>query len=146
MIRFRYLAMKDIVSLIKDAEFVYIIGNGGSASCANHFVNDLVKMCGIRAISLCANEAVLTAYANDNGYENIFSDQLKVFLTKDDLLISISGSGTSKNIIKAILVAKRIGARIYSFPTMKQKKCSMLEIENIHLQLAHRITTKLCRA
>ena len=132
-----------IVKAIKSANYVYIIGNGGSAATANHFANDLVKMCGIRAISLCANEAVVMAYANDNGYENIFSDQLKVFLTSRDLLITISGSGTSENIVKAIKYAKRIGAKVYSFPTMKDYKCDMLVAENKHLQLVHEIATKL---
>src|SRR3990170_6268685 len=106
-----------IVKAIKEANYVYIIGNGGSASTANHFANDLVKMCGVKAISLCANEAIVMAYANDNGYENVFSDQLKVFLTKNDLLITISGSGTSKNIIKAIQYTKKTRAKVYSFPT-----------------------------
>jgi D-sedoheptulose 7-phosphate isomerase len=137
--------MKEIVKAIKKANYVYIIGNGGSASTANHFANDLVKMGGIRAISLAANEAVIMAYANDNGYENVFSDQLKVFLTKNDLLITISGSGTSRNVVKAIEVARKIGAGIYSFPTMKEKKCSMQKIEDIHLQLAHKISTRLCK-
>ena len=134
-----------IEKAIKKANFVYIIGNGGSASTANHFANDLVKMCGVKAFSLCANMAIVTAYANDNGYENVFSDQLKVFLTKNDLLITISGSGTSKNIVKAIRVAKQIGVKVYSFPTMKEKKCGMLRIEDIHLQLAHKITTNILR-
>ena len=136
--------MKDIVKIIKKANYVYIIGNGGSASCANHFANDLVKMCGIRAISLCANEAIVTAYANDEGYENIFYYQLKVFLKKDDLLITISGSGTSTNITKALKYAKKIGAGVFSFPTMTDFDCSMLEIENKHLRFAHAITAKLC--
>ncbi len=136
--------MKDVVKAIKNASYIYIIGNGGSASCANHFANDLVKMCGVKAISLCANEAIVTAYANDMGYENVFSDQLKVFLESGDLLITISGSGTSKNIVKAIRIAKDKGAGIYSFPTMSERKCGMLEIENEHLQFAHRIAEKLC--
>lgn len=135
--------MGKIINLIRKSNYVFIIGNGGSAACANHFANDLVKMCGIKAISLCANVSVLTAYANDNGYENIFSDQLKVFLKKDDLLITISGSGTSPNIINAIKLTKRIGAEVYNFPTMKEKKCSMQKIEDIHLQLAHEISENL---
>jgi len=137
------MRMKDIVNTIRKAKYVYIIGNGGSASCANHFANDLVKMCEIKAISLAANEAIVTAYANDEGYKNIFFCQLKVFLKKEDLLITISGSGTSKNIIKAIKYAETVGAKIYSFPIMKDYNCSMLEIENRHLQLAHKITLKL---
>lgn len=120
-----------------------MIGNGGSAATANHFANDLVKMCGVRAISLCANVAVLTAFANDCGYENIFLNQLKVFLTKDDLLITISGSGTSKNIIKAEQFAEKIGAEVFRFPTMKDVGCNMQEIEDKHLRYVHKFSLKL---
>jgi|SRR3989344_5097064 len=136
--------MEDIVETIKKVNFVYIIGNGGSASMANHLANDLVKMCGIKAVSLCANEAIVMAYANDDGYDNIFYNQLKVFLKDDDLLITISGSGTSKNIVKAIMYARKLQAEIYSFPTVKDLNCSMQEIENKHLVLGHKIVTKLC--
>ena len=134
-----------IAEEIEKADFVHIIGNGGSASTANHFANDLVKMCGIKAISLCANEAVVMAYANDDGYENIVSKQLEVFLTRDDLLITISGSGTPPNILKAIDYAKAEDALIWSFPTMKQRKCNMQEIEDYHLKLVHKITKELSK-
>jgi D-sedoheptulose 7-phosphate isomerase len=146
MIPYNSIVMDKIVKALKKANYVFLIGNGGSASCANHFANDLVKMCGIKAISLCSNEAIVTAYANDEGFENIFYFQLKIFLTKDDLLITISGSGTSKNILKAKRFAKKIGAGVYSFPTMKDYKCAMLEAENKHLQLTHKITTLLRRS
>lgn len=136
--------MEKIVKAIKKANYIFIIGNGGSASCANHFANDLVKMCGVKAISLCANEAIITAFANDEGYENIFEHQLKVFLNKNDLLVTISGSGTSKNIVKAKRLAKKIGAEVYSFPTMGDLTLSMQQTENKHLELAHKIT-KLCK-
>lgn len=133
--------MKPIVKAIKNANFVYIIGNGGSASTATHFANDLVKICGVKAVSLCSNEALMTAYANDTGYENVYTGQLKVFFQPNDLLITISGSGTSKNIVNAInYVGKK---NVFSFPTMEEKKCDMLKIEDIHLQLSHRITRHL---
>lgn len=132
-----------ITEKIKNANFVYIIGNGGSAATSNHFANDLVKMCSVKAISLSANEALVMALANDEGYENIFYHQLKVFLKRNDLLITISGSGTSKNIIKAIKYCKKVGAEYYSFPTMKEYKCSMQETENKHLKLVHEIALKL---
>jgi D-sedoheptulose 7-phosphate isomerase len=137
--------MNGVLKKIKKANYIYIIGNGGSASMANHFANDLVKRCGIKAISLCANEAVIMAYANDEGFENIFYSQLKVFLKKGDLLITISGSGKSKNIVKAQRYARKIGVQVYSFPTMKDLNLNMLEIENKHLKLAHKIITKLCQ-
>lgn len=142
--------MNKLIKLIRSTDdwggVVYICGNGGSASTANHFANDLVKMCGIKAISLCSNEAVVMAYANDNGYENIFSDQLKVFFEDGDLLITISGSGTSKNILKAIKYVTRFGINnFYSFPTMKDYKCDMQRAEDKHLILVHKVVTELCQ-
>ena len=95
----------------KNQSIVYFIGNGGSASTASHFVNDLsigVKSLdrSFRAISLCDNQAVITAIANDYGYEYIFSKQLSVLLRKNDVLVAISASGNSKNLIHALNVAK----------------------------------------
>ncbi len=90
---------------------VYFIGNGGSASTASHFVNDLsigVRSSNkpFRAISLCDNQAVITAIANDYGYEYIFSKQLYTLLKEKDVVVAISASGNSKNLIKAINTAK----------------------------------------
>jgi|ERR1035437_7351806 D-sedoheptulose 7-phosphate isomerase len=134
---------EEIIEEIKKANFVYIIGNGGSASTANHFANDLVKMAGIKAISLCANEAVVMAYANDSGYENIFSEQLQVFAKPGDLLITISGSGKSPNILKAQEYALRWGIPIYQFPTMEKLECDMQRAEDRHLALAHEIAESI---
>src|SRR3990167_6143462 len=135
--------MKKIIEAIRKANFVYICGNGGSASTANHFAQDLVKTAGIKAISLCANEAVVMAYANDNGYENIFSDQLRVFANKGDLLITISGSGTSDNIVNAGKYADWLDIDRYAFPTMYELGCTMQEAENEHLKMSHQITLGL---
>ena len=131
------------IEAIRSADFVYIIGNGGSASTANHFANDLVKQVGVRAISLCSNEAIVMAYANDNGYANVFTEQLKVFLAPADLLISISGSGTSMNIVKAIEYAKQMGVKTWSMPTMKETGMDMLQVEDYHLHLAHEIAREM---
>ncbi len=136
---------KEILKLIRNANYIYIIGNGGSASTANHMANDLVKLCGLKAISLCANEAVVMAYANDNGYGNVFSDQLKVFFKEGDILITISGSGTSKNIVKAQKYVNSHKGDCVVFPTMKILNCDMQKIEDIHLQLVHRIAKKLMK-
>lgn len=97
---------------------IYIMGNGGSAATASHMANDLsvgLKLRGIRnfnAESLSDNSSVCTAIANDIGYENIFYAQLKNKLTKDDVVIAISCSGNSPNIIKAIEYAKNVGTTI----------------------------------
>ena len=145
--------MRDIIDQLKkvrkEGKNVYICGNGGSASTANHFANDLVKQCRIKAISLCANEAIVMAFGNDNRYENIFSDQLKVFYEDGDLLITISGSGTSKNIVKAQKFVKEFakkdikGAYII-FPTMEMLNMDMLRTEDRHLVVSHKIVKELC--
>ncbi len=95
---------------------IYLIGNGGSAAIASHFANDLNKSVlghrgdatvkRFRAVALTDNIPVLTAWANDLGYEHIFSEQLKNFIQEKDLLIAISSSGNSVNIIKAVEVAR----------------------------------------
>lgn len=89
----------------------FFLGNGGSASTATHFVNDVSLSSRqfkkpFRAISLCDNQAVITAIANDDGYENIFLQQLQTLATAGDTIVCISASGNSKNLIKAIEYAK----------------------------------------
>ena len=85
----------------------FFLGNGGSASTATHFVNDISLGSRqfkkpFRAISLCDNQAVITAIANDDGYENIFLQQLQTLAKPGDTIVCISASGNSKNLIKAI--------------------------------------------
>ena len=94
---------------------IYVIGNGGSAANASHFAQDLAK--GIffekpvaktmKAISLTDNIAHITAIANDTGYQNIFSAQLNTYAQDSDVLVCISGSGNSENIVEAVKAAKQ---------------------------------------
>lgn len=93
---------------IRAAKRVYLAGNGGSAANAIHIANDLIS-CGIKAHALTADVSTLTAIGNDYGFEYIFSRQLFVFGEAGDLLIALSGSGNSKNIINALLQAEQIG-------------------------------------
>ncbi len=97
---------------------VFIAGNGGSAATASHMVTDLQKTTlepnpkvnkdrAIRAISLTDNSALLTAWANDSSYDDIFAEPFRVMSDPQDLLIVITGSGNSKNIIKLLKVAKQ---------------------------------------
>lgn len=79
---------------------IYVCGNGGSASTSNHFVADLNNI-GIKAISLASNVADITRIANDFGYEDIFWKQLENNLNLEDLVVCISASGNSQNVIKA---------------------------------------------
>ena len=90
---------------------VFLCGNGGSAANALHLANDLVYAvaektgCGIDAVALSANPAVITCLGNDIGYENIYSEQLAVTGRKNDILIVFSGSGNSQNLLNAIETA-----------------------------------------
>jgi D-sedoheptulose 7-phosphate isomerase len=112
-------AIDDFVKVLLEARergsSIFFIGNGGSAATASHFANDIaigsreyVKP--FRVISLCDNQAVITAIANDDGYEKIFSQQLKVLLKKQDVVVAISASGNSPNLIHAINTIKNMGA------------------------------------
>lgn len=95
---------------------IYILGNGGSAATASHMVNDLgvgLKRRNIKNLkiqSLADNTPVCTAIANDIGYENIFFMQLQEVLQPHDIVVAISCSGNSPNIIKAVKYAKEIGS------------------------------------
>lgn len=95
---------------IKFAKRVYIIGNGGSWANAVHLQNDLIA-CGIRAYTL--DPATLTATANDFGYEFVFSKWLITVGEAGDLLIALSGSGKSKNILNAVEAARLIGMDVH---------------------------------
>lgn len=85
------------------ARRAYICGNGGSAANANHVCNDLMS-CGVRAHSLCADMATVMAIANDYSYVDIFSRQLDIYAEPGDVLIVLSGSGRSPNVLNAIRV------------------------------------------
>ena len=98
---------------------VILFGNGGSAAMASHLSVDLTKACKIRAVNF--NEAdLLTCYSNDYGYENWVKEALNSYADKNDLVICISSSGTSKNIINAALKAKKMGCRVVTFSGFKK--------------------------
>jgi D-sedoheptulose 7-phosphate isomerase len=133
--------MKELIKLIKEAKFVYVCGNGGSAATAEHFTNDLFSK-GIKAICLNSNTSIMTMIANDFGYEEIFSRQLDVFANHEDLLITISCSGTSPNIGRAIDTANFHQMEVYSFETFSKDR-NYEKLEDKHLQLCHKIKQAL---
>ncbi|MDB0032224.1 SIS domain-containing protein [Alphaproteobacteria bacterium] len=120
---------------------IYIIGNGGSAANANHIANDftygagITSKKGIKIESLASNTAVITCLANDIGYDFIFSEQLKVKATKDDLLIALSGSGNSKNIIEAINVANKIHMSSFAILGFNGGEVKKIVQDCIHFQI-----------
>lgn len=139
---------------------IYIMGNGGSASTASHFASDLLKTCIIKnkkrfkAFCLSDNIPVALAWANDTTYDNVFAGQLENLVEKNDIVIGISGSGNSINVIKAIEYANKARAITISLTGKGGGKLSkickvnltvtsndMLTIETMHLLLCHLLTT-----
>jgi D-sedoheptulose 7-phosphate isomerase len=100
---------------------IYVAGNGGSAATASHWVNDLgkaTKLSGcmpMRVMSLSDNVSWLTALANDEGYERVFAGQLENFARGDDVLVVISASGNSPNLVRAVELAGARGVTTIGF-------------------------------
>jgi D-sedoheptulose 7-phosphate isomerase len=144
---------------------VFILGNGGSAALASHMATDLAKTSivpgvrRIRAISLADNVSLITAWANDTSYEDVFAEQLTNLLQSGDLVIAVSGSGNSSNVLRAVKAAKARGARTVGFtgrPGGKLKNNVDISIvvpsrrieqaEDAHLILDHVISVALREA
>lgn len=137
---------------------IYVCGNGGSALTASHFACDFNKGVSselekrFRVIPLTDNIATIMAYANDMSYDDIFSEQLKNHLKKDDVVIGISGSGNSPNVLKAIEIAAKnnnitIGLTGFDGGKLRQivshsvnVNCNDMQIsEDVHMVLCHLI-------
>jgi len=105
----------------QDKKMIFLFGNGGSASNASHIVNDLIKNCrrngepDFRILSLNENVATLTAYGNDYGYDTVFEGQLRSYASRGDVVIAMSTSGNSPNVIKALQAAKEMGLTTIGF-------------------------------
>ena len=128
-----------------DGRNVYICGNGGSAANAIHIANDLhygigacgagAKLPGLRIEALPANAGVITCLANDTGYENIFSHQIEVKSQRGDLLIALSGSGNSSNIVKALTTANQIGVKTFAILAFDGGQCKKVAKTPIHFAI-----------
>ncbi len=119
---------------------VFLCGNGGSAANAIHIANDLFYGIapgrgGMRVQALSANQAVMTCLANDVSYDAIFSKQLEVLAQPGDLLIVLSGSGNSPNIVEALEAAKRMGLTSFAILGYSGGKCLKLADHALHLPI-----------
>lgn len=125
----------------KQKRTVFLCGNGGSAGNAIHLANDLLygvgagKRPGLRVEALSANPSVLTCLANDISYDSIFSEQLSAKAQKDDLLVVLSGSGNSGNVVKALEVARHLELRTVAIVGYSGGVSKMLAECVIHLQI-----------
>lgn len=148
--------MQAILKKYNEQATIYIFGNGGSAATASHFVCDFNKGACMdaknkfRFICLNDNTPIITAIANDISYDDIFSYQLQGVLSKNDMVIAISGSGNSKNIIKAVKYAKEIGCEIvgitgydggllkkYADYSLHVDINDMQKVEDVHMAFDH---------
>jgi D-sedoheptulose 7-phosphate isomerase len=124
---------------------VFICGNGGSAANALHMANDFhygIGACGpgpqlpgLRVEALPANIGILTCLANDTGYENVYSQQLKVKANPGDLLIVLSGSGNSPNVVNALSTARELGMHSYAIVAFSGGRCKELADQAIHFPI-----------
>ena len=155
-----------VITMLHEARMrgrqIFIMGNGGSASTASHMVCDLGKNTrhqgwpNFKVIGLADNMAIFSAYANDEGYENVFCNQLESLLMPGDVVIGISASGNSSNVLKAIDLATSRGATTIAFTGFNGGRLSSIvdvnlnvpsnsieQVEDIHLMLEHLITKVL---
>jgi len=160
-----YAVVEKIMDAYENERFIYVFGNGGSASTASHFVTDLNKgacetaLKKFRALSLNDNTSMMLAISNDIHYDEIFRHQLQNYLSPDDLVIGISGSGNSRNVVRALEYANAKGATTIGFVgfeggLIKQlvKHCihvpvnDMQYVEDMHLAINHLIMRILKRS
>jgi D-sedoheptulose 7-phosphate isomerase len=138
-------------------------GNGGSASTASHYITDWNKMINLatekkfRGLSLCDNVGLITAYGNDISYDEVFRGQLSAIMDEGDLLVAVSGSGNSPNVLRAVEYANEIGGntlavvgydggqlmpmctRAVWVPSFDMQLC-----EDVHLMFGHMVMKTLC--
>ncbi|HAV79076.1 MAG TPA: hypothetical protein DCX53_17140 [Anaerolineae bacterium] len=154
--------ISDVIHVLQRARMnsnqVFIMGNGGSASTASHFVCDLAKntrcdgLPHFRVIGLADNMEIFSAYANDEGYESVFSQQLINLINPGDVVIAISASGNSKNVINAVEEARKHSATTIGFTGFDGGRLGQSvnyhihvdskiieHVEDIHLMLEHMI-------
>ncbi len=159
-------AIERLVDLLHEARLqgrqIFLLGNGGSAATASHFACDLAKNTiqpgapSFRALSLTDNVALMTAWANDTAYDNLFCGQLGCLLRPGDIVIGISSSGNSPNVLQAMELARAQGAVTVGLTGFSGGRLKALvdlaiivpsermeQIEDLHLVVEHAVVTAL---
>ena len=159
--------IEQAIEIIKNKAFsgnkIAVCGNGGSALAASHFITDWNKMINLETgkrfngICLSDNIGLVTAYANDLSYNDIFSEQVKNLMLPDDLLITVSGSGNSENVVRATEVANELGITTlaitgYDGGRLKEisdhsvwiKSFDMQICEDAHVVFGHLVMKAIC--
>jgi len=126
-----------------EARQIFVCGNGGSAATASHFACDIVKGASFnraerfRIMALTDSMATLTAYSNDVSYDAVFVEQLRNFARAGDLVMAISGSGNSPNVIRAVEYANSIGCRTLALTGRDGGKLGPLAQLNLQVSVPH---------
>lgn len=160
-----YISIQQIIDIIiqafEEGRTIFVFGNGGSAATASHVMCDLNKGASsqgrrLRVMAFTDNVALLTAWANDAGYQYVFSEQLKNFVQPGDVVLAISGSGNSASILEGLKTARQAGAITvgmagYQGGLMKDlcDVCAVVPsndiqiVEDLHHAVAHSILTAI---
>ena len=145
-------ATQVMVNSLKLGGKILACGNGGSAGDAQHFAAELVgrferERMELGAIALTTDSSILTAIGNDYGFEELFSKQVRAIGKKEDILLGISTSGNSPNVILAIKAAKKMGMRVVAFTGRGGGKIKdLLEPEDVHLCVPSERTARIQEA
>ena len=131
----------DLYKSWKQKKNIFICGNGGSAANAMHIANDFIYGAGknlgkgFKIEALSSNSSVITCLANDIGYENIYSEQIRVKGEKGDVLIVLSGSGNSKNILNALKIANKLGIKTHAILGFDGGHAKKISKNSIHFSV-----------
>ena len=136
--------MGELLSIARaEGRQVFLCGNGGSAALASHLAVDLGKGCSrnrdqrFKVLSLTDNVPWMTALANDISYDDVFVEQLRNYAKKGDLLLAISGSGNSKNVLKALTYANQTGCETIGISGFAGGKLKELVKHHVHIKSDH---------
>lgn len=159
-------AINDVVQVLvaawRERRHVYIMGNGGSAATALHMAADLSKNTAapglprLRAVSFNDNMALFSALANDTAYDQVFSEQVATYVEPGDVVVAISASGNSPNVLSAVTAARELGATtvglsgyyggklagMVDIPVVVNNH-SIEQIEDLHMMIEHMVTASV---
>ena len=110
---------KEALGILEEVEHIYFIGNGGSMAICSHMMEDYAKIGGFKSHSF-SDPSLISCFANDYGYENALAEWLKIYLQPKDLVVAISSSGNSPNILNAVDVAHSVGSTVISLSGFKK--------------------------
>lgn len=125
--------INESINLLKDKKRVFFIGNGGSNSICSHMMEDYGKIAGYKSYTF-SDAALITCYANDYGYDHAMAEWLKLHMESEDILVAISSSGNSKNIINAVNEAKSKGCDVIALSGFKPDN-TLRKLGNVNFYL-----------